>query len=101
MGQNQYTQAAGLSYAHISNAGTTVVKARPGFLGAVNINSGTAGATLTVIDSSVASGTTPQIAVLDVGTTTVVPDQVPYGIETNSGIVIVSTGTVDATISFR
>lgn len=62
----------GYSYKHISTDTTTVVKAFPGVLRALYLNSGTSGAVITLYDNaSAASGTV--IAIITLGATVNTP----------------------------
>lgn len=87
------------SYANINTATTTVVKASPGTIKAVLINiKGTVASVVTVYDSLTASG--PKIATLDSLNTSGV---FTYGAKFNTGLTIVTTGTVapDITVIYK
>jgi hypothetical protein len=105
MTQTPYSAPVGISYANIVNAGTTVVKAAGGLLGAVTVNSATSGATLEFIDALTSAGTVT-IGTVTIGSTTAVPGRVVYGFDPggvnfNTGLVIVATGTINATVAYR
>jgi hypothetical protein len=105
MPQNPYNAPVGLSYANIKAAGTTVVKASPGLLGTVTINSESTGATLQFLDAITGAGTVT-IGTITTVSGTVAPSRVVYGpdpggINFVTGLVVVATGTIDATIAFR
>ena len=100
MPQYNGIQSNPLKYKHISTAGTTVVKATPGVLANVIINSGTTNGALTLLDQSTTITTTNTIAAIALGGTVVTPDVNAYNLETNVGLVVVSAGTIDATILF-
>lgn len=96
------------AYNHISNAGTFVVKAVPGGLFALNINSATLGAaTIELFDqSSTVTGTVVIAGPINIGTAAVLPLRLNFGptdggLKFNSGLVVLTTGTLDATISYR
>lgn len=96
----------GVPYNHISNAGTFVVKAKPGSLFALNINSGTAGATVTLFDQTTTATGTVEIALINVGTSDILPLSLPFGpagngINFTNGLVALTTGTVDLTVAYR
>lgn len=107
MPQYPYDAPVGYSYAHISNAGTVVVKASAGAVNAVNINGGATGAALEMFDNNVTVTGTVVIANMTLGATALA--SVPYAVEVagngvgefKSGLVVVSTGTIDATIWYR
>ena len=106
MPQTPYGTPIGVAYTHIANAGTTVVKANPGAMYTININSGTAGATLTLYDQTSTTIGTVLIGALNFGTADVLPLRVPYGpgkggINFKNGLVVVTAGTLDATIAFK
>lgn len=86
-------------YSHISTSATTAVKAGPGHLHAVVVNTkGTVASTTTIYDNTAASGTV--VAVIDSlnqsGTFT-------YGLQCATGITVVTTGTAapDVTVLYR
>jgi len=94
---NPYS-AGGNTYSHIATATTTAVKASPGQLHSISINSkGTVASTVTVYDSLAGSGAV--IAVIDslnlAGTTI-------FDVKFTIGLTIVTTGTVapDVTVSY-
>lgn len=96
------------AYSHISNAGTFVVKAAPGGLFALNINSATLGAaTIELFDqSTTATGTVVIAGPINIGTAAVLPLRLVFGptdggLRFNTGLVALTTGTLDATVSYR
>jgi hypothetical protein len=106
MPQYNYNAPVAVAYAHITNAGTNVVKGAPGQLFSININSGSSGSGLTLLDQVGSTVGTVDIGIVAIGTSDIVPLKLAYGpegagIKFNTGLVIVSTGTIDATIGYR
>lgn len=106
MAQTPYNAPVGVAYSHISNAGTTLVKSVPGAAFSLNINSGTGVGSLTLFDQSTTATGTVTIAVINVGTANVLPQHLDLGpsgggLNFKTGLVVVSTGTIDATVGFR
>lgn len=95
---NPYNAVGGNTYSHIATATTTAVKASPGQLHSISINSkGTVASTVTVYDSLAGSGAV--IAVIDslnLSGTTI------FDVNFTIGLTIVTTGTVapDVTVSY-
>ena len=96
------------TYNHITNAGTFVIKAAPGGLFSLNINSATLGAaTIELFDqATTASGTVVIAGPINLGTASVVPLRYAFGtndggLRFNTGLVAVTTGTLDVTVLFR
>jgi hypothetical protein len=95
------------AYNHITNAGTFVIKAAPGGLFSLNINSATAGGTLELFDqSTTATGTVVIAGPITLGTLDVLPMRVLFGpdnggLRFNTGLVALTTGTLDVTVGFR
>jgi len=81
------------SYAHITGAATTVVKSSAGQVHSVNVN--TAGTTVTVYDGASSNAATV-VAVIGAVTGSFVLDA-----DFASGIVVVTTGTPDVTITYQ
>ena len=105
MPQNPFNAPVGLKYSHIVNAGTTTVKAGPGLLDSININSVGAASTVTMIDAVNSSGTN-ELGVLALGTSELVPTTLHFGGDAsgatlNAGLTIVTTGTLDLTVLYR
>jgi hypothetical protein len=100
MPQTPKNQPVGLKFAHISGAATTVVKASPGLLSRIVVNSAAIGATITVFDNTAGSGSAvvvvPALAAA-VGT----PVSAEYDLRTTTGITVVTTGTIDLTVVFN
>ena len=98
---------AGASYDHIASAGTFVVKATPGNLFTLNINSATAGATLEFFDqATTVTGTVAIAGPITIGTADILPMRLGFGpenvgLKTNTGLVALTTGTLDVTVGFR
>ena len=98
-----------LKYAHIANAGTTVVKAAPGVLGSLNVNSASSAATVQFIDAASTTVATPVIGTITFGAADTLPQNLPLGstaegvpgLAVNTGIVVITTGTLDVTIGYR
>jgi hypothetical protein len=99
MPQYPYNEPVGLSYKHVVNAATTTVKAGPGYLDRIVYNSGSSAATLTLYDNTAGSGTIIGVVTLSASENT--PSAVVYNVTFSTGLVVVSTGTVDCTIVFR
>jgi hypothetical protein len=92
----QTSLAGGNSFAHISTATTTVVKASPGVLDKIQVNTVGSASTITIYDNaSAGSGT---VIASGVGTSLVTFN---YNVATANGITIVTTGTPDITVSYR
>jgi hypothetical protein len=95
-----------VTYAHITNAGTVLVKDAPGALLTVNVNSVGAASTVTMYDVA-QTGTlgTIEVGILSLGTTQPIgpinmgPPAAGLGL--NTGLVVVTTGTCDLTIGYR
>ncbi len=86
-------------YAHITTSTTTVVKASAGFVHLVAVNTkGTIASTITVYDNTSAAGQV--VAVVD---SLNLFGVFIYDIQMNTGITVVTTGTVapDVTVSYR
>ena len=103
MPQTPYAAPVGFSYAHISSATTTEVKATSGVLGRVIINSASAG-TITLYDNTAASGTV--IGVITISTPITVPTAViysdfGYAVTFKTALTIVTSATCDLTVMFR
>lgn len=93
------TVGAGFTFNHISTATTTTVKGSAGVLHTLTVNNlGTVASTTTVYDNTAGSGTV--IAVINT-----LAGQISYiyDIAFNTGLTIVTTGTVapDITVSYR
>lgn len=87
------------SYAHISTAATTVVKSGTGSLHSITVNGlGTVASVTTVYDNTAGSGTI--IAVIN---TLAGQESYIYDVTFNTGLTLVTTGTVapDITVSYR
>ena len=84
------------NYKHINGAATTVVSSVPAKLAKITINT-TSGGAITVYDEAAGAVVGSEIAIFptsaDVGT-------YKYDVETKKGIVIVTEGTGDITVSF-
>ena len=105
MPQNPLNAPVGMKYGHINNAGTLTCKAAPGAIKSLVINSASSGATVTMIDA-VNSGGTVDIGVITLGAAVTTPMVVSYGgegvaVTFNTGLTIVSTGTIDGTVVYR
>jgi len=92
------------SYKHISNAGTTLVKATSATLAGVILNQGTVGSTLALFDQATTVTGTVALGTITVAGTSSVPGFTPFGqggVQTTTGLVVVSTGSIDATVVYR
>lgn len=87
-------------YTHITTATTTLVKTGAGYLGQININTLAASGTITVYDGIDATGAV--IAVITNPGTLLVegPQTASYGVGFATGLVLVTTGTQDITVSW-
>jgi hypothetical protein len=107
MPQTPYNAPIGVSYYHISAAGTFVAKSVPGALFSLNINSATAGATLELFDqATTATGTVVIAGPINLGTANVLPSHLDIGpsgagINFKTGLVALTTGTLDVTLAIR
>ena len=107
MPQYPFNTPGEVAYNHIGTAGTYVVKAVPGALFEININSGTSGATIELFDqATTVTGTNVIAGPINLGTATVIPQRVLYGpdgagIKFNNGLVVITTGTTDITMAYR
>jgi len=105
MAQTPLSTRSPARYKHIVNAGTVVVSAKPNVLFGVNVNAIAAASTGTLYDAATAAAVTGSLAVgiLSFGSTYAAPTWIQVGpsdagIQLNSGLVIISTGSIDATI---
>ena len=87
------TLLAGNSYTHITTATTTVIKAAPGVLERIVVNTVGAGSAATIYDN--ATGTTTVIGVA----TTAIQTSLTYNINCSAGITIVTAGGTPADIT--
>lgn len=101
MPQTPYNAVLGMTPVHISNAGTHVVMAEGGLLASVIINGGTAGATIEMFDNNVTQTGTAVIGEITLAGTVFPMQPVNYNATVNNGVVVVATGTFDATILVR
>lgn len=87
-------------YTHLTTAATTTIKSGAGYLGGITINTPIASGTITIYDSLTATGTI--IAVIT--NPGVLLSQGPlngfYGVGFQTGLTIVTTGTMDITVSW-
>ena len=91
------SQVSGQSYAHITTATTTTVKANLGTLVRVNVNLSAAG-TITIFDNTAASGTV--IGVITMGAAGT-PYSLPFECDFKIGLTLVtSVGTIDLTVVY-
>jgi hypothetical protein len=102
MAQTPYNSIVALSYAHIASATTTTVKAAPGALMKLIINSGAVG-TITVYDSLTATGNV--IGVITLSAAVTVPTAWFSGsdaaITCRTGLTIVTSAACDLTVLYR
>jgi len=89
------------TYQNITTATTTVVKAGPGELYSIIVNTPVASAVITIYDNTAASGT--KIGTITFPATLISdgPIPVPYNVAFSTGLTIVTTGTPDLTVSYR
>ena len=87
------TYETGLSYKNLTTAQSAAVKASPGTLGGVTVNTAGAGSTLTLYDSLTASGT--KIATIS----TAAQIYLPYDLVTTVGLFAVTAGGTPADIT--
>lgn len=87
------------AYKNITAAATTVVKAGPGQLFAINLNNMAAASVMTVFDNTAASGTV--IATYTQGAAAQVsPVTLFYDCKFNIGLTVLTTNTNDITVTF-
>lgn len=87
------------AFKNITAAATTVVKAGPGQLFAINLQNMAAASTMTVFDNTAGSGTV--IATFTQGAAAQVsPVTLFYDLKFNIGLTVVTTGTNDLTVTF-
>jgi hypothetical protein len=82
-------------YRHIATATTTAVKASPGFLHSLTVNTTAAGA-ITIYDSLAASGDVIAILKASIGENTFT-----FNVNCDIGITVVTAAASDITVSFR
>lgn len=88
-----------MNYANIVNAGTTIVKAAPADLQSITINSTGGTATAVIYDNVTATGTV-LVGSLNFSAATA-PVQIKYELSTKTGLAIISTGTINATVVYK
>jgi hypothetical protein len=106
MPQTPYSTQVPVSYLHVSNAGTTEGKQAAGALLSMNVNSATGAGTVILYDQIGATPGTVEIASFAIGTADILPLQLPIGptgagLKFNTGLLVVTTGTLDATFGYR
>lgn len=104
MPQTPYNAPVGVSYKNISGAGTITVKSGAGLLASINVNQAASAAAVTLYDNTAASGT--KIGSIVYGAAATAPVSLPFGpngggINFNTGLVIVTSGSVDLTVAYR
>jgi hypothetical protein len=99
MAQQPYSTVVGYNYKNITS-GTNVVKATPGMLASLVVNSVTSGAVITIYDNTAGSGTV--IAIPTLLTTSNTPFKVDYNANFTTGLtVVVTSGTANITVVYR
>lgn len=88
--------ALAYSYTHINTATTTVVRAYPGVLHTVIVNTPVASGTVTIYDNTAASGTI--IAVISSAT---FEGTLTFDVFCTTGITVVTNGTSDITVTVK
>jgi len=107
MAQTPYNAPVSVSYYHIANAGTYLVKGVPGQVFSVNMNSATSGATFEMFDqATTATGTVVIAGPINLGTANVLPSHLDIGpsycgVNFKTGLVVLTTGTLDLMVAFR
>jgi hypothetical protein len=107
MVQSAYNRVLGYKYAHMSGAQSLVVKTSAGVISNVLINNASNGSTISIYDSNSASTLTPVIGIATIGAAIVGPGiNTMYpgdsdAVTTNTGILVVTTGTIDITIIYN
>ncbi len=92
-------QPVGQSYKHVTT-GTVIVKGSAGYLDRIVINSGSSSASLTLYDNpTVGSGNV--IAIQTLSASTNAGAAIVYNLLFLTGLTIVVSGTIDATIMFK
>lgn len=89
------------TYANMTAATTTTIKAGAGFLHLISINTPVASATVTLFDNTAGSGN--KIGTITLGSviTGDQPDSVIYDVSFSTGLCVVASGATDLTISYR
>lgn len=88
-------------YTNITTGTTTVVKAAPGLLSEININTPVAGETITVYDNTAASGTKIATITIPATITSLSPVTLEFNVSCGTGITVVTSSTADITVSWR
>jgi hypothetical protein len=88
--------AFGYAYKNITTAATTTVKASPGTLGGISVNTSQSGASAVVYDNTAASGT--KIGTFALTAAGMLAD-VPAGVAFTTGLTIVTSGSTAADIT--
>lgn len=89
------TNTSAFSYANITTSTTTVVKAAPGVLGKITVNTAGGAGTIIVYDNT--SGAGSVIATLD----STVAGSFEYNANATIGLTLVTTGAPDVTVLYR
>jgi len=89
------TNTNALSYNNITTSTTTVVKAAPGVVGKITVNTAGGAGTITLYDNTSGSGAI--IATLD----STVIGTFEYNVTATIGITVVTTGAPDVTVTYR
>lgn len=92
---------ASFSYKDIATAATTAVKAAPGYLHTITVNTFVASATITVYDSATGSGTKIATITLPATITADAPFTLKYDAAFATALTIVTSGATDVTVSYR
>jgi len=92
-------EESGRLFTNISTATTTTVKSGKGNLHCININTGVASATITIYDSTTATGT--KIGTLTLPSTVGQPFNLFYDLAFTNGLTIVTSGATDLTVVYR
>ncbi len=98
MAQQPLNMIVGFAYKHVTT-GTNVLKASPGMLDRIVVNSVGSSATLTIYDNTAGSGAV--IGIPSFTTALVAPLVIIYDAIATIGLTVVVSGTIDATFMFR
>ena len=95
------THPGGDEFLNIAGAATTVVKASPGVLVAINVNKAVASGVITVYDNASAASGTKVATITNPGTLLHSQIVFPLGCRMSNGIVVVTSQADDLTVVYR
>lgn len=97
----QAVEIAGSNFTNITTATTTTVKSGKGVLHKISVNTFVASATITIYDNTAASGTKIGTFTLPATITGDAPYVLPFDIQFNTGLTIVTSAATDITAIYR